>query len=644
MSSFFEKAAARAIHGATPGPAIPPAPLRPPERALAGAILVVVIGCYWLYVPTRFFPWDDGSMAQMAERVAGGEVPHRDFRDTYSGLLNYWHALGLAVLGRDFLSLRLQLVAVFALALVAYTALARRMLGPRLGLLLAATAALFGPLQYAGPMPSWYNECLAIAACWCVARFAATGRVIWLAAAGLACGTSIAVKIVGVYALGAAVAAILWLEQLDEATGTGRPLAFLIAKTLGFAIACALVLRLLAHGGAGTELLTLGAPVVLLAALVVADDWRRARGPSGPRLRRCAARLAPFALGAVLPLAVWTLPYWSRAGLATLWQGVVVLPGSRLALDTTHGAMPGLATMTLPFAATALLALAGAGRSARSAAGLAALVLLVAAVALGSREFWYLQPWGMLRAAPCLASALTVLAYVTGIRRGAAVAPMAVGVCWFAALTALVQFPFPHGIYALYAAPLGLLAWTVAAAGLPGARALPPALLLGALAASAILFDARSDIRTLGVRLAPAPVAVPMNTPGASLLAPTRVARTYQALVAEFALVAGRCVYAGPDAPEIPFLARAGYCHPALYDIFEPGYADKAGFERALFDWLARARPAAVVLNLRPAFSRPYSGEFTARLRPLYTRWVLIDDHFLVGTAGETPSAAATGR
>src|SRR6266478_5548255 len=53
---------------------------------------------------------DDGALAQSAERVLHGEMPHRDFDETYSGLLDYMHAGAFALFGTRLLSLRFPLI------------------------------------------------------------------------------------------------------------------------------------------------------------------------------------------------------------------------------------------------------------------------------------------------------------------------------------------------------------------------------------------------------------------------------------------------------------------------------------------------------------------------------------------------------
>src|SRR5947209_4919062 len=57
--------------------------------------------------------YDDGALAQMAERVLHGELPHRDFNEIYTGALDYPHALAFMLFGSTLTSLRLVLFAAF---------------------------------------------------------------------------------------------------------------------------------------------------------------------------------------------------------------------------------------------------------------------------------------------------------------------------------------------------------------------------------------------------------------------------------------------------------------------------------------------------------------------------------------------------
>src|SRR5439155_12222279 len=67
------------------------------------------------FVDRGWIPHDEGLLAQSADRVLQGELPHRDFDEPYSGGLNYLHALGFEALGTRLISLRYVLLFFFLL-------------------------------------------------------------------------------------------------------------------------------------------------------------------------------------------------------------------------------------------------------------------------------------------------------------------------------------------------------------------------------------------------------------------------------------------------------------------------------------------------------------------------------------------------
>ena len=60
-------------------------------------------------------PPDEGLLGQTAERFLGGEVPHRDFDDLYTGGLTVLHGAAFAMLGTKMSSLRIVLLGAVVL-------------------------------------------------------------------------------------------------------------------------------------------------------------------------------------------------------------------------------------------------------------------------------------------------------------------------------------------------------------------------------------------------------------------------------------------------------------------------------------------------------------------------------------------------
>ena len=160
------------------------------------------------YVATRvnrdWTPHDEGLLAQSAERVLAGQLPHRDFNDAYTGLLTAYHAVAFAIGGHSLLTLRIALLLAFALWVPVYYTIATRFLGMWGAAIATCAAVAWSVPNYSASMPSWYNLFLATAATWAVLRYMDhPTRRRWLAIAGSCAGLSVLVKIVGVYLIGA---------------------------------------------------------------------------------------------------------------------------------------------------------------------------------------------------------------------------------------------------------------------------------------------------------------------------------------------------------------------------------------------------------------------------------------------------------
>src|SRR5205823_12843642 len=78
---------------------------------------------------------DEGYFADLADRIARGELPYRDFSTVYTPGGHYLHAWIFGLLGRDLISLRLLLIVAKAGLAVLLYVLARRLVPPAFALL-----------------------------------------------------------------------------------------------------------------------------------------------------------------------------------------------------------------------------------------------------------------------------------------------------------------------------------------------------------------------------------------------------------------------------------------------------------------------------------------------------------------------------
>ncbi|HSM61653.1 MAG TPA: hypothetical protein VK849_12680, partial [Longimicrobiales bacterium] len=145
-----------------------------------------------LHLDVGWFPADAGTLGHTAERVLGGELPHRDFQDPYTGGLAALYALSFRVLGVSVMSMRWTTWVVYLAWVPAFWALAAR-IGGRTWLAALATllAASWTLPVYAEGMPSWYNLFLATFGALALLRFHDTRHARWLFLAGVAGGLSI---------------------------------------------------------------------------------------------------------------------------------------------------------------------------------------------------------------------------------------------------------------------------------------------------------------------------------------------------------------------------------------------------------------------------------------------------------------------
>ena len=100
---------------------------------------------------------DDGALAQSAERVLLGQLPHRDFVEIYTGGLSYLHALAFHAWGVNLGSLRWMLFLFFLLWVPALYFLAAELTVDWAAAGLTLLAVAWSVPNYPASMPSWYN-------------------------------------------------------------------------------------------------------------------------------------------------------------------------------------------------------------------------------------------------------------------------------------------------------------------------------------------------------------------------------------------------------------------------------------------------------------------------------------------------------
>ena len=112
----------------------PSSPLTPcadgASRRWLWAVWLLSVVYLSFFVFRGWIPVDEGLLAQTAERVLAGELPHREFDDCYTGGLAYLHAAAFWALGIKLTSIRIVFFLAAAMVVPAMYSLARRAASP----------------------------------------------------------------------------------------------------------------------------------------------------------------------------------------------------------------------------------------------------------------------------------------------------------------------------------------------------------------------------------------------------------------------------------------------------------------------------------------------------------------------------------
>jgi hypothetical protein len=560
-------------------------------------------------------PFDEGQLGQSAERVASGELPHRDFDEVYTGGLTELDAMAFRVLGFRLSVLRVVLLVCFTLWIPAVYYVARRWASPGPAAIATILAIVWSVPNYPAAMPSWYNLFLATWALAAALRFIDSGHTRWLFVGGLAAGLSILVKIVGLFALAGILIGLAWGEQTrsEQSPSSPRAWAYSVALTLALAAIVMALYRLVSALGPVSPALYFVVPTAALAGAVVLREWRGRYRPSAERLRTALSWLVPLLAGTAVPIVIFLIPYIAAGAIPDLVRGVIVMPPRRLRFAAYP--LPGLAE-SLP-AILALLVVAAApfvGQRWR----VRYLILVAAVLVAGFVSRPPFIVWIALRLTiPVLAVAGAV--FLSAPER---VRPIDAHAQWrlflllsVTSLASLVEFPYSSPVYFCYVAPLAVL--SLLAVWQPAGRRVAPVAAM--LASFAFLFATirsnwdpvvkigHTDIRTN---------SVPLALPRAGLWVQPDDKVDYEGVIPLVQRHAGASayVYATPDLPEISFLAGMHNPTRTLYDFFD----DTTGRVPRIVHELAAHDVRVVVITSRPAFSPRVSPALDSALTARY--------------------------
>jgi hypothetical protein len=569
-----------------------------------------------------WIPTDEGVFAQAAERVSNGEIPHRDFPETYTGGLSYWNALAFRVFGIRLISLRLALFVCFLAFVPAVFSIASRFGPPVLaGFVTFAGVAWSLPNYFAGSV-SWYTLFFATWGTLALLRHVETGRRRWLFLAGVFSGVSCLFKVTGAHFL---AASLLFLVYREQSPSPGRPArhrrlsGYFLFETA--ALSLFLIALLFQVGGqAGPmEFLNFLVPAASICGFLIWREYTEGGGPFAERFTALMKLILPLTGGFLLPIVLFAVFFLREGAIRDLARGVVA--GTVAHVESIRTPLPPLSTIWPVVPYTIIL---GAGtvaplRFARPLLVLAAAALVAALWLSGISEEIYQVVWYSARYLGISLVFAVCLRLRDAHRSGFWTSETRQKVFLLAAvvaLTSLVQYPYPQPIYFFYFAPLVALAIFALVMSEP----LPPRLVHAGILVFYLLFALlRTNpvyVYALGQRFERYDPRGVLDLPRAGgLRIPAKDSAVYGSLIPLLQEKSGgKPVYAGPDCGQVQFLS-------GLPDAVShrPGSArDPMEEPDSVFRSLAEKGTRAVVLNREPLFSRPLRPEVMARFEELF--------------------------
>ena len=140
------------------------------------------------------------------------------------------------------------------------------------------------------------------------------------------CGLSFLVKSVGIFFLVAGSLFLLFRAQIEsrrDAEVDDRPsTGFLVLET---PVVVGLIMALVAMLGERRtvmDVLHFVVPITAAVTVLLWCEWREGRGGLQTRIRRAWALLGPFAAGAIVPVAIFLVPFIATGSLNAFADGV----------------------------------------------------------------------------------------------------------------------------------------------------------------------------------------------------------------------------------------------------------------------------------------------------------------------------------
>lgn len=519
-----------------------------------------------------FLAHDDPALGYLAERTLNGELPNVDFYDNYTGGLSYLNALALRLFGVRLISLRIMLLLFFVPWIPTVWYLASRITSSLNAIVATLLAAVWSVPVYPAPYGSWYNLYFATFGTAALFRYLDTGHRRWIFWAGVCGGLSFLAKIFGLYFLAAAGLFLVYDEQRENAESAIWPKvswsAYSVFITLALLAFTGALMKLINSAGRGAGLMIFLPPYyhfvlpgAALSLFLIYREWSTARAPARARFRSLISRISPFGLGAIVPVAIFLIPYVQRHALAK-WYATVLLAGGRV----QHAAKPPVSNWFALLCAPLLLVLLVNAESRHPSTRKVTTVILsiVLGLLLLAASGRLLLSWAVWFS---IAESLPILVVIGVIVVGREKPPgnrltqrLMLLLC-VAAMLSLFQFPFASPIYFCVVIPILILVLLALAEETTAYRhwhsPLLPVLAFYLLFGMFAILPREFHLSHFLTR----PEAVFTLPRAAGFIGDKDTVELYERAVPEVLRHAGNApIYAGPDSPEFYFLT--GYRNP----------------------------------------------------------------------------------
>lgn len=598
-------------------------------RSYKWIVLLVVWAVSAFYVfgfyDRGWVPHDEGTLAQSAERVLMGELPHRDFDEVYTGGLTFLHALAFRLLGPSLISLRLVLLAFFLAFVPAFYLIALRFARPEFAALVTFLGVAWSVPNYFAGVPTWYNLFFAIFGTLALTWYVETHLVRWLFIAGLLGGLSILAKIVGLYYVAAAGLFLVFREQISASRGRGdqrvMSWAFLLLKAVGLFVFVGLVITLLKWRLGLMETFHFVLPQMAISGILLWNEWQEGHGRFSSRIKTLFGLLFPFGIGIVIPIALFLSAYLWTDSVDDLYHGMFVLPQKRLA-NAAAEFPPFLTVITsLPYAALVFVPFTVRSTKSSSACGLALIILLGFALYSSGTPLLYYTVWQSARSLGVIAVLAGCLLLARTRRDALTEQDQCQKLFLLLSMTALfglVQFPFAAPVYFLYVTPLVCLALSavvMAQENMPKPRHFVALLFYLVFA----VMWTTPYVWAIGVAYVPFRAESVLNNHKGRLRVSDYDNQLYTQLVNLIQRHSNSAyIYAGPDCPQIYFLSGMRNPTRKIFDFFN----DRQNAPAFVSELLEKKKVNLVVINRKPHFSGPLDPKLTKRFENRFPQFV----------------------